>query len=564
MKKNTYWVLVALVMLVCAACTKEDAVVRNEDSILRDMFANLEGAGSDRMFEPTITDNTIYFEIPYYYPVDSDYETDLSRIVLRATIPSDATVSPQLGQPMDLRQPLTVTITAGNGETTAYTVIAKRVGDVSMSGVKISYVDLDNVTQEIEGIRIGDEFRFFILPGTDVSNATLNYTINRHAQASIGNGAQLDLSTPTPITVTAQGDAEKTYQLVVTEPVRLDEGFGINRQLWFKNAADLGGLNAVSENALAVSGDNMVMATIASGGNSRYRVYNRFTGAYIQDLQMPYSDASGQYSLSGQIVSDSKGNILAINRASVGQTIRIYKYNVDNLMGTPTKLIETTHNQAGSIAGDRSIGRRLNVYGDVEGDAVITSTLAATFGFYRWTITGGVVDNPVPELVVMGNPVSSSNLGWQPEAQPLSTDPSANYVVAYQHDFAYVNGTTNNRMHTIALSGNRFFQNAMTTAEFNNAKYLALRRYPWNLNNSQFELFDITNAARLGTPASDPSYPLFRVFTSPLITNTSGTDSGGTGDIAVGYSDNGDRMQVYLLQPGGGILAHEFTVYSAE
>lgn len=564
MKKNIYWVLFALVMLACAACTKEDVVVRNEDSILRDIFANLEGAGPDRMFEPTITDNTIYFEIPYYYPVDSDYETDLSRIVLRATIPSDATITPQLGQPMDLSQPLTLTVTAGNGEITAYTVIAKRVGDVSMSGVKISYVDLDNVTQEIEGIRIDDDFRFFILPGTDVSNATLNYTINRHAQASIENGAQLDLSTPTPITVTAQGDAEKTYQLVVTEPVRLDEGFGINRQLWFKNASDLGGLNTVSENALAISGDNMIMATIASGGNSRYRMYNRFTGAYIQDLQMPYSDGSGAYSQSGQIVSDSKGNILAINRAAVGQTIRIYRYAHNNLTSTPGILIETVHNQAGSVAGDRGIGRRLNVYGDLDGDAVITATLAATFSFYRWTVTAGVLDNSVPELVVVGNPVSGSNFGWQPEVQPLSTDPSANYVVAYQHDFAYVDGNTDNRMYTIALSGNRFFQNAMTTAEFNNTKYLALRRYPWNLNNSQFELFDITNPARLSTSASDPSYSLFRVFTSPLITNTSGTDSGGTGDIAVGYSDNGDRMQIYLLQPGGGILAHEFTVYSAE
>ncbi|MNE56819.1 hypothetical protein D3C80_1517550 [compost metagenome] len=83
-----------------------------------------------------------------------------------------------------------------------------------------------------------------------------------------------------------------------------------------------------------------------------------------------------------------------------------------------------------------------------------------------------------------------------------------------------------------------------------------------NLNKAHLSLFDITNPARIPTLFTDPSYALLNVYNSEAFSGTQTT--GGAGDIAIGYSNNGDRMQVYMLLSGHGVLAHEFTVYSAE
>jgi len=568
MKKYIYITTLIAIILSVGACKKADTIERNATGDITDIFANTEGTGPKRLFEPRFSNDTIYFDIPYYYPIETDYETDLRKIILRATLSADAIVSPALGKPMDLTNPVHITVTSGSGKQNTYVVVARRVGDVSISNVNMSYEDADGNTQEIEGIEIEDEFRFFILPGTDVSQSKIQYTINRHSSASIQNGAVIDLSNPVPLVVSAQGNISKTYKLVVTEPVKLDYGFGINRRLWTKPGADFGGFTGTNENCLAVSGDYLILTTSGTGGTSKYRVYNRFTGEYIQDMYMPFTATSGALSLTNQLISDNEGNLLAVNRAAYGQNFRIYKYS-GPFDTNPQLLVNITNTNpalASMTTVDRGVGRRINVYGDVDNSAVIFVPIGQTLAFYKWVIVNGTLQSTNPEIVFM-NGLSGTHIGYVAEVQPLSAEANTDYMIASQWDFAYVNGNTNTKITNIALASvsNINFRNALGIAHFNNAVYVPLMIYRNNssLNRAHLSVFDITNPARMATPATDPSYSLLNVYNSEQFA-PGAPATGGAGDIALGYSNNGDRMQIYMLLSGYGILAHEFTVYSAE
>src|SRR5690606_5813500 len=285
--------------------------------------------------------DTIYFDIPYYYPVDSDFETDLSKIIVRATISSDAEVSVKFGEVMDLREPLDFNVISGTGVATKYVIKAKRVGDTSISNPAISFEN-DGAIETVDGILIDDELRSFVLPGLDMSQSTFTFNINKHASSSVASGTVLDLNTAKDVTISAPGDIQTTYKLAVMEPVRLGVGFGRHRWLGGKEAAEFG-ISGTNERAIAVSGDYLVITRTGTAGTSRYSVYNRFTGEYVRELYMPYTAASGALSATRQLVADENGHLLAMNYATWGNAIRIYKYE-DPFDDSPELFISTTNN----------------------------------------------------------------------------------------------------------------------------------------------------------------------------------------------------------------------------
>jgi len=96
---------------------------------------------------------------------------------------------------------------------------------------------------------------------------------------------------------------------------------------------------------------------------------------------------------------------------------------------------------------------------------------------------------------------------------------------------------------------------------FNNVDYLAiLKMFGDNLNRAQLGIFDVSTVGKISTPFTDPSYGTFNVFNSENLEGT--TNGNGTGDIAFGFSENNERLQVYYLLTNGGVRAHEFTIYA--
>src|SRR5690606_21732154 len=122
-------------IMVCAlvySCAKPEHILPNDKNTIADFYASLEGDGRNRIFNSTISNDTVYVNIDYYYPINSDNEVERTKMLLRASIPTDAKISPSLEGYTDLTNPVHVTVTAGNGEQTNYVIVANKKGNTDV------------------------------------------------------------------------------------------------------------------------------------------------------------------------------------------------------------------------------------------------------------------------------------------------------------------------------------------------------------------------------------------------------------------------------------------------
>ncbi|PRY51472.1 uncharacterized protein DUF5018 [Arcticibacter pallidicorallinus] len=556
-KLSLIFTVIALAGVTLSSCKKAQEVVPNTSNELADIYATLDGLGTKRVAEPrfSASNDTIYFDLPYFYPVDSDNEVDLSQVILRSTVPSDAIVTPGLGVLQDVSKPFNLNITSGSGETRSFVVVSRKVGDLSVADAKITY-QAGGSTQEITAVIKDSDVFFYILPGTDISNVRLDLEINKHSSSSIPSGTAMDLSKDVPLTITGVDGSKKVYTLKATEPVKLDYGVGINRRMFVKTAAELG-FTTNMETSLAVTGDYLV--TSVRTNPSVYKVYNRYTGAYIKDLPLPFS------ALSFQVAHDAGGNLLGATYAAKNGKMIMYKWS--SIDAVPEKLIEWTNNNPTGITGDGGAGRRINVYGNVNTNAVIMSPAGQSSIIYKWRIANGVLVSNTPEVIryksVTGG--AASFMGYNADAQPTSADANADYFVNYQFEIGLVNGTTHERTVGFANETAVFgiFHFATDYIEFNNAKYLAVQKLvnTYSYNNAIMGIFDVTETSKIGLSAADPRYRTFNIYNSEIFVGAN-PNANGTGDICIALSPDKERMQVYMLLTNGGIMAHEFTKYT--
>lgn len=553
-------ILTACAGVMFSGCAKPDAVTPKDQKELADIYGTKEGSGRDRLFEARYSTNkdTIYFDIPYYYPANSDNETDLTKVILRGTIPTDAVIAPSLGTYMDLSKPFNLTVTSGTGGKQQYVVVGKKVGDYGLSKATLSFT-ADGIAQTIEGvIQPNNEVLFYVVPGTNISGAVFSYEINTHSTGSITQNAALDLTAGSkPFVVTGVDGVSRTYTLKALEPVKLDYGVGISRKLFSKTPSEMN-FTANMEVSIAVSGDYLVLVRRTSPG--KYSVYNRFTGAYVQDMTYPFGAQ-----LSFQMVEDSQGALLAASWAPKNAKFILYKYNTP-FDTNPVKLVDWTNNNPNGLTTDGGVGRRVNIYGDLTKDAVIMATAGQSTTIYRWRVANGVLVNNNPDVLTYQSLVggAATAMGYYAEAQPISTGANADYFINYQFEIGLVNGATQTRTIGFANDTKVFGIFHMPTAyvTFNNANYLAIVKYvdTYDLNIVNMCLFDVTKTSLISTLPTSEVYPSFNVFTSETFRGTA--NANGTADIAVGFSNNKERMQVYTLLTNGGVMAHEFTNYA--
>lgn len=537
------------------SCRKADPVLPKTQSELSDIYASSFGNGKDRMFDARFSTNkdTIYFDIPWYYPVNSDNEVDLTKMIVRATIPTDAVLTPALGEVMDISHPFNLTVTAGDGTQSSYVVVAKKVGDLSVYKAVITFMN-NGEAEQIEGVIQNNEVIFYVLPGTDVSNAMLTYQINTHSTGSIAQETTVDLSQNLPFTVTGVDGSTKTYTFRSAEPVKLDYGFGINRKLWSKAGSEFN-FGANMETGLAISGDYLVL--VRRTNPSKYSVYNRFTGQYVQDMYYPFGG------LSFQMTEDSTGNLLASSWAPKNSHFILYKYS-DPFDTNPVKLVDWVNSNPTGITLDGGVGRRVNIFGDLNHDAVIMATAGQSDVIYKWRVVNGALVSNDPEVIVYQTVAggATSKMGYYAEAQPVSADANTDYFVNYQFEVALVSGITNSRTAALTLGWPVVFTMPTAYTTFNHAKYLAIVKFidTYSLNKIQTSLFDVTQQSRISMDPASADYSSFNVFNSDAFSGTA--NGNGTADICIGYTDNKERMQVYTLLTNGGITAHEFTIYA--
>lgn len=538
-------------LVVLNACVKPDVIERNDAAEVANVWTEIPGL--KERFTGTMSANkdTAYIDMSYFYPAESDNEVDLKNLILRTSIPVDAKISPAMGTPMDLSKPVTLTVTSGTGGSKQVVVVVRKVGDLS---VKKAAITING--QVLEAVPNGAELIFFVLPGTNLTAVPLTVEVSRHSRTSISSGEVINLTNPVPLTVTAVDGTTKTYTLVAREPRRLAYGFGINRKLWTKTAADLG-FTANMEVGLAASGDYLVMVTRTNP--AKYTVLDRFTGAKVGQMTLPFSG------LSFQVVNDSVGNLLGASWAPKNSTFFLYKWKSPS-DPAPVKLVEWVNNNPAAITGDGGVGRRVNIFGDLDKDAVIMATAGQSKIIYKWVVRNGAVLSQVPTVMEYKNVAGGATtfMGYYAEAQPVSADANTNYYLNYQFEIALVNGTTHERIAAVSGEPSAYgvFHMPTDIAKFNGATYLAIVKYmdTYDLNKVRMSLLDVTNPSNLSIPAADPRFPTLNVFDSDYLNGA--VNGNGTADIVVTFSPDKERMQVYMLLTNGGIMAHEFTKYA--
>ncbi|MEJ5055390.1 DUF5018 domain-containing protein [Sphingobacterium sp. MYb382] len=545
---------VAVLVGMFTSCEKPNYVDPNTENVISDFYASTDGYGTNRLFESRMANDTIYVDVNYHYPVDSDTEVDLTKMLLKASIPKDSRIVPSLDGFTDLTSPKNITVVAGDGAEKKYVVVAVKQGDANLKSAKISYKQ-DGEEKLADGIINGDKVIFFILPGIDLSQAKFSYVLNKHASGSIKNESVVNLTSGTlPFVITAPGNKVKAYTVEVREPIKLAVGAGINRRLFFKSSADLG-FSTNNNTSIAVSGDYLIV--LHRTLPSVLKVYNRFTGAYVKDMYQPI--ASPQIF---QIVSDAKGHIITTTYTGLNGTFQVYKYqNVNDT--APVRLMGYVHTPpVGVTTGDRALGRKVRAFGDFNGDAVLVSSIANTPYFYRWKLANGVIASTTPELVKMND--VPELIGVQNSIQPLGLSSSSNYFAGFQNDqLRYMSGASQSVLNNIDVD-QAGYAGALNYVEFNNAKFLAmadLRLIGTFYDAARLVVYDITNPTNYLLKTSNSNFADFRIFASEEI--KAGVSNGNaTSDVCFGVSADGETMQAYLLLTNGGVLAQEFTKYS--
>ncbi|SEW53876.1 DUF5018 domain-containing protein [Chitinophaga arvensicola] len=537
------------------ACQKPEPIFPKEDNSLQDIWVAIPGV-KDASFMPVYntTKDSAYIEVPYFYPVESDNETDITKLILRANLPLDAVMTPAIGTQMDLSKPVKLEIKGGTGAKRNIVVVTKKVGDLSVKKATMTY-SLDGVDTEVEGIVKDNDVIFYAIPGTDVSKVKVAVTVNAHSTTTLVAGATVDLSAAVPFTVKSIDGAVKTYQLKVQPPVKKPYGIGITRKLFVKLGAAGGISTDYTETSMAVSGDYLVI--VSNTNPSKLRLFNRTNGTFVRDMPLP---APGYYSF--QMQNDSTGALLGATFAASGDKFQLYRWK-SATDPAPEKILEWTNNVAWG-----GLGRRVRIYGDLQKDAVVYATGSLTNEVFKWRIKDGKVINAANTPDVNAAPVistyksGSGSWGYLADAVPTSTSLSGTYFLNYGSEIALVNGGTNITTATFNTDAAGYIFHAPSLYfNFNGASYFAFLKYTsWSLNAGNIALFDVTDPSAVSMSPNNPGYSAFNVFNSEVISGAA--DNGnGTGDLCVSFSPDRSSAYIYMVLTNVGIIGYELTTY---
>lgn len=552
MNKKIIFPLFALLLILLNGCADIDPMFKtksdkNSMTSLYVTFANGTGGFTATTGEPY--DSKLTVEIPWYYPEGSYTETKLDSLFVTATLPNNAIMTPSFGL-VNLTSPKTFQLKAQNGDVKEYTITAvrKRSSSKEIKSFKLN-------ESGISGIVVNNTV---IIPYTseDISKQTATVELSYYAKISPDPATVHDYTNPVQYTVTADDGTSVVYTVKMGTPVKVDQGFYSAKKLWFKSAGDMG-FDSYAQISIAVSGNYIVLPSSNEWvGGSSAKYYDRKTGNYAGDLNV--SGVNGLYA----VANDSKGHIVGINNLYAGENVCLFRW--DNATSAPKLLARSTD---WSCVNSSFYGRKLSVYGDLDGDAVIMSTTDGSGGgaggpnrILKWVVKGGNIVSPDPEVLVY-----SKAWGWVAKAVPTGTAATSNYFICSNLPIFmdYLNGSTNTLVSSFSsnyLPAKRDATPALTYFEFNNAKYAAVvDASPYS---SAMNIFNITDPSKIGTSSSSGSYSTFRVFSgdSDYILTSADPNLNITGEIAVGpVSADGFTMTVYFLATNGGVAAYELS-----
>ncbi len=554
MKNLKYITLVLGLALLISGCAQidDEFKVKSDASQLKTLMVTFaDGTGGYKPVEAEPYGETLTVEIPWYYPDGTYNETKLDSLFLTATLPNSAYMKPAFGLE-DLTKPKVFTLTAQNGSQSKYTITAvrKRSNKTDIKSFKLDGANID-------GIVVNNKV---IIPYTteDITKQTATVELAYYAKISPNPALAHDYSQPVEYTVTADDGSKAVYTVELGMPVKVAEGFASVKRLWSKSAGDLE-FSDYANISIAVSGNYLVVPFSNEWvGGSSAKCYDRKTGNYVSDLNV--SGVNGLYA----VANDQKGNIVGINNIYSGENICLFKWN--SATSEPKLLARSSD---WTPVESSFYGRKLSVYGDLDGDAVIMATTDGTNAgsvnrILKWTVKNGAIVSQDPESIVY-----PKAWGWVAKAVPTGIRSTDNYFVCSNLPIFidYVSGTNNSIINSFSsnyLSVMRDATPALSYFEFNNAKYVAV--VDAGAYSSAMHIFNVTDISKISTPAgSGDAYNKFHAFDgeSDYIASPS-PNWNVTAEVATApVSADGFTMAVYFLNTNGGITAYELSCIDA-
>lgn len=320
-------------------------------------------------------------------------------------------------------------------------------------------------------------------------------------------------------------------------PPKIDAGFapGSETEL-FVNDLSMFGLPSdpgTTHPTLAAVGKKYVVLNYGNGSAPMY--FQKTTGTKIGEVTLGAAKATGA------VTSDDCGNMLICNLAKNGEKLEIYKTN------DPTKAPEKIITYTNGLGVD--IGARLHVYGDLNGNAVITATPSACQNAIRWIVKNGKIGEPENKLFN----VKKEWGGLDAIAKVASVDETGQKgaVCDYYADgdcqmYYFADWATPTKLVSNPHWG--YNPGAIDVRSFNNCRYIALFEmgyWPsWGQNGSIF-IYDATNPTAV-TGSNSGSSAL--KYTWAVTDGTAGAAAGGRfADVLLTPSEDGYFMYVFYV-----------------
>lgn len=490
-------------------------------------------------YQPTgdATQTDYVIPVPYYYPEESDNTTEeyMTKMKVVAKVENNCTIDPPITV-LDLTQKNHFTYTNPYGEKQDITISGQltRSDKCQLRSITVQPGDLTGVIDE-------DAKTVSLVTAANLSAATATATLSPHATISPDPAQPHDMNNGFEFTVTADnGTSKAVYKVMKQVPPKKSSGYraGSETKVFENDMTTIAGIDWNNSHPTLAATKSHVVLNPGTGATPYY--FSKITGQQMGQIALGAANASGC------VTSDDKGNMLISNLAANGQTLKIYK--TDDVTKAPELFISYDN----GLGVD--IGARLQVYGDLNGNAVVTATPLSCQNAIRWIVKDGKPGQP--ENILFGTAAWG---GLDGVAKVSSLDATgtagaifsayfggacqAYYAQGWKKDAKQImqNGTENSW---------GFNPGAIDVRQFNGVNYLTLFEmgyWPdWGLSGHVY-FYDASSPGSLSGNFSDSSALQFALNVSDLFGSTSYPGDSRFADVLMAPSEDGYFMNIYYV-----------------
>lgn len=550
MKNKLLYIILASLVVLAGCQSPDDVIPPTDKQGFNRLVAKITtGEYAEKTaVEYTISDieaTTFVIPVPWFYPEDSNNETTpyMTAMKVEANLDNNYTIYPGLGV-MDLTKENHFTLTSPTGSKREITIKGERTKSSACNIISFSLKDKD-----VTGIIDDAAGTISLISIDDLSNSLADYELSPHALSISPDPAEIPMNfnEDVELTVTAHnGTTTKKYTVKKTIPEKIAAGYrrGSEESIYALDLKAYGfSMTKPSNPSLAVLGSYLVV-NLGDGTTPLY--LNRTTGAKAGSINI------GSASANGSITGDVNGNMLIANAATAGGTLNVYK--TKSVTAAPTLFFSMTNSTG------YTIGTKMSVQGNLDGDAIIVATCEQSSSFVRWIVSGGTVG--APEVISVAGIGSWGGTDNAPRFTYASTNLADGYYLGHYAggagDVYYIDGTTNTVVKKLAGTGDWARGAGILDIKiFNNTRYMAVYNmgfFPQWALGGQIYMYDVTNPALVTGSVTDSPALSFKLEEITSYNGGATPSEPRTADILLYPSADGFIMNMYYIDNASGVL----------